>query len=145
MSTKIYEAYRVDTIQEIFEVQEKLIKKIKEIVIESFKEHAKRTNTPERDYYENIEKRILMDKAKFEYYFDVRENSNKFYVIPHWSDELYMRIGNKKMTELSEIYKHWEDFRYFDQTDMPKNVTKQQWSVRSRIWNKIINNPCWEE
>jgi hypothetical protein len=142
MSTKIYEAYRVNIIQEIFEVQEKMIKKIKEIAIHKFKEHAKRLNMDTWDYYTSVEEKVLTNKRRFEYYFDVRENNNKFYVIPHWSEELHMHIGGKDMTELFKLYKHWEDFRYWNNVDIPEDVTSQQWSVRSRIWNKVIDKPC---
>ncbi len=41
--------------------------------------------------------------------------------------------------------KSLQDFKYFNNTDKPKNVSSRDWNRRARVWREVVDEPKWSD
>lgn len=139
MSIKVYEAYRGRNIFDIYNIQRKLIKDLRQIVQEVFRKKSEKKKISLWTNFNNISDDILLKKINLEYIFMVREYNKHFFIIPHISDDLFMLIGKENAMYLKNSYSHLEEYSFWNNSDKPENIPTRKWNDRGKFWDKVLD------
>jgi hypothetical protein len=163
MSTKIYTGFKIDTI-DILEVQAILNehhKSVKEITKEKIIEHLIKSAVKEFDR-DTIEKKDTDKNYISEANYDMEDRQKKIKQTMSRDPEVDFdaeiaifpfegKFYGIYYTEKEEFYDNLltnskvVEFSYWNSTDHPKNITKQEWEEREKIWDTIFKGnelPC---
>ena len=80
------------------------------------------------NYFEERTKKASMSPLRS--YFDLDSSANV------WIDGRYTYIIPYGLTTMPDV-DYLEDYRYFNNTDRPEDMTAAQWGARYRKWNKL--------
>lgn len=151
MSTKIYQAWRfkeehwaefIDFVHEnmmnrVCELVKEMMAKA-ELTEENYKEIKESKNPKRVEDWLRLDKieESLIEAAKDprKSYWDIECGWN-FWIL---DDYVYsMPIGPYSIVEYIKVPDFAEDYRYFNNTDRPKNISEKEWDERREMWNKI--------
>lgn len=154
MSTKIYNAYISDLNCEQLLEKFKLIKpetekvKTKHLLENFIKKVVRKIDKKEIEYKENTfdllydEIDILTAKNR-ELYIKNRKNYDFDFellvmLFPLNNKTLLMFFGNPKLMGIATNQDFFKDYHYQTSTDKPKNISKKEWTKRSKDWDTVL-------
>lgn len=162
MSTKIYDAYRIEKSRDILP----LMQEIKKYFLENFPKDmlVYLTNTVKYKMAKDFDPTIKDRKDEFikQRLFDLeianltrkcfREHDIIEFLLPstilyddnYWYIKFYINL-NRFGQLIDEIQQKFElqDYHYQNQTDRPNGISEEQWSERSAKWEKLLAKHHW--
>lgn len=159
MSAKIYTGFKIDT-GDIFEVQnickehhtavkeitkEKVIEFLIKSAVEDFDKdmvYKKESTETDRNYI-SAANREMRDRQK-----EIKQTNSRDPEVDFGADIVIFPFEGKFYgiydSEKTEFYSDFltrpkvSEFRYYDNTDKPDNISEKDWDERSRVWDAIF-------
>lgn len=68
----------------------------------------------------------------------IRKLGQHLYVIPYYG--MFYRVHDRDMVgnAIKKLLPELREYGYWNNTDMPDNVSAQEWSARKKAWNKLL-------
>lgn len=172
MSTKLYNAYKLPkmNLDDFFTLVEKIKKNIGEIqdetYVKEFSEKALRIYDFKTLYpngnivlnygnYQSDESEMtissivhkMMDISQKKH--KLQDKMNSFYFHVHFlfhNDIIYAitRHLNDKMEKVFVELTKGQSYEYYNNTDCPEDVTKEEWGLREKEWNEVFGSTSWD-
>lgn len=142
MSTKIYEAYKVDKSIDALKLFN-ILKNIKKEVIAFYKNLSSEQWIIDLHKLQFSSTATEEQKKLFEKMFgsrlqtDVTESCVVYF---HKTGTYIQFFMNRKLEHLYNKNRKFKDFHYQDQADMPSNINEKEWNDRRKIWEDIYKD-----
>lgn len=163
MSTKVYEAYRLRRKSDLWplvrDVRRKALKRLQPKLQEAFKQCVLTVSkTPEyqqkvlegdksestlmfmaerhlNHLYRDASISATKDLYDFDIWITIREFRGRLYLIPSCG------IGAKGCLDFLKRDKRLEDFAYWNNSDQPRHISREDWETRGVIWDALDSGP----
>lgn len=140
MSTTIYYAWKVEInkLNEFIDfVRQRVLNHFKTVVLELMPQITQEDINQQREqhpYYHNDE------ELRLECLFDIyrmNSNGNMTSTLNIWLHENYAYIIPVGYYKWFDVPPNTEEFRYWNNTDRPKELSEEEWDFRRETWNNI--------
>lgn len=145
MSTKIYDAYRVQgmTARELLdffiEIRKDFFTKVT-IQLSQYPYFKDKDYLATTDELKRIFRSGMRDPFNYVSSVMIYPYENDFYCVFFGMSDMLNGVTYLEELERNETFmKHFSDFHYQNQTDQPDNVTDEEWNLRRDTWDKLIS------